>query len=659
MRLLGTVFWNRAKRVSICWRSRGWWLTFALLCMALSLQVGLSRADNSTVIGGCVNGLCLPSELCCSPDNYCGADARYCGPGCQSGPCYSKKKGLSGGAIAGIVLGVLLLAIFAALAVAWQWWKSNKRVRTIDSLDLDDVNLRDLSNIPRQISDGAEYGRLSGSEMLSRHINGNAQNGSMEMSNVSSRQIIDSAENAPMEMSNIPSIQVNDSVENGRKEMSNRRSRMDNIGQNGQEITKMIPRPCQKFTVDQLRLATGGFSNDIGQGGFGIVYKGTLEDGRKVAIKKLKQNQRLVMDFLAEVQTLGRINHANLVELLGYAHQPAAAGQDEQELYLVYEFVAKKSLDQWIFESKKDSTLPWDTRINIIKGMAKGLEYLHEHLQGGKRITHLDIKPHNILLNNKNVPKIADFGMAKWLGSESTGQPTRALAGTPGYMAPEQLDMPADPKMDVYSFGMVLLEVISGRHYADRSEAPDRVYLPLWAFRKLMEGKQLEVVDPKIRDGLQIDANSAGTVIRIGLSCLHGDPGMRPKMSEVLSRMEKMNPPSLHESLKSDLENRESHYRPRLWPQAMTPAGNQPGNLENMDPPPLQPESLDSALENSERLYHPRGFRPHPMMQPGNLPRILERKDVPLLPRSSILSAPVDGQGRKSKLNRQAYSSPP
>ncbi|CAM6116171.1 unnamed protein product [Calypogeia fissa] len=653
MRLLGTVFWNRAKRVSICWRSRGWWLTFALLCMAVSLQVGLSRADNSTEIGGCVNGLCLVSELCCSFGNFCGADERYCGFGCQSGPCHSQKKSLSGGAIAGIVLGVLLLAIFA-VAVAWQWWKSNKRVRTIDSLDPED-----LSNIPTQISDGVEYAGLRMSEMPSRHINGNAQNGRMEMSNMSSRQIIDSAENGPMEMSNIPSIQINDSVENRRTETS-KRSRMDNVGQNGLEITKMIPRPCRKFTVDELRSATRGFSNDIGEGGFGIVYEGTLEDGRKVAIKKLKQNQRVVMDFEAEVKTLGRINHANLVELLGYAHQPAAAGQElEHKLYLVYEFVANKSLDQWIFESKNDSTLPWDTRINIIKGMAKGLEYLHEHLQGGKRITHLDIKPHNILLNNKNVPKIADFGMAKLLGSESTAQPTRALAGTPGYMAPEQLDMPADPKMDVYSFGMVLLEVVSGRHYVDRSAGPDSLYLPLWAFRKLMEGKQLEVVDPKIRDGLQIDANSAGTVIRIGLSCLRGDPGMRPKMSEVLSTMDKMNPPSLHESLKSELENRESHYRPRFWPQPMTPAGNQPGNLENMVPPPLQPESLDSALENSERLYHPRRFRPQPMMHPGNLPRILERNNVPLLPGSSILSAPVDGQRRKSKLSRQAYSSPP
>ncbi|CAM6083360.1 unnamed protein product [Calypogeia fissa] len=504
MTLLGAVSSNRPMMQvpNICWRTRGWLLTFAVLCLMVSLQVGLSRAANSTApetapAGACVNGICLESGLCCSSDNYCGADASYCGAGCQSGPCYSNSgNAMSGGAIAGIVLGAVVFLMLSAF-ILWQWWKSNKRRR---------------------------------------------------------RTILNSNDGLP-EMSEEPPRQNND----------------DGTVDRRLKVTDLLQGQCKRFTLDELKLATMDFSSDheLGRGQFGVVYKGTL-DGKDIAIKKLITDQEHAQDFEAEVKTLGRINHANLVHLLGYNQE---LGHDcKQQLFLVFEFVANKSLEKWIFEKEKadkDFALPWNVRVNIVRGVAKGLAYLHEELHDGEVIVNLDIKPPNILLTELFVPKIADFGMAKRFASETTPN-TIIYGGTPGYMAPEQRELPPSPKMDVYSFGMVLLEVISGREFLDRSAAPDSLYLPSWAIRKIMQGESLEVVDPLIRYD-RVDPDSANKLIRIALLCLQQDPEMRPDMSEVLRRMDSMTTPYLPETLKSELEIRERMYRPRPPQQQMSP----------------------------------------------------------------------------------------
>ncbi|CAM6087227.1 unnamed protein product [Calypogeia fissa] len=322
----------------------------------------------------------------------------------------------------------------------------------------------------------------------------------------------------------------------------------------------MLSSQWKNLSYETLNSATNGFSHELGHGAFGVVYKGTLEDGTEIAVKKLIDRQRDVGDFEAEIKTLGSINHNNLVALLGFTLQP-----NINELFLIYEFVANKSLDKWIFEKEKldpDFVLPWETRVDILKGTAKGLAYLHGELQGGKAIIHLDIKPSNILIDEFFKPKIADFGLAKLLGSQTTHQ-TIANGGTPGYVAPEVfLGLPVSSKMDVYSFGMLILEVVSGREHVDHSSSsPDSLYLPSWAIRKLYKGETRDVVDPLVKEG-QFEEDSAARFIKIALLCLQRDPDDRPEISGVLRMMEGSSVlQDLPSTLRLELERAEKLFR--------------------------------------------------------------------------------------------------
>lgn len=333
-------------------------------------------------------------------------------------------------------------------------------------------------------------------------------------------------------------------------------------------ITEIITRRCRRFTFEELNLATRGFKDKLGEGGFGVVYKGTLEDHNgkdiMVAIKELKASPRIMNEFEGEVSTLGSINQTNLVQLLGFTQRVT---DDKEQLFLVYEFVANNTLDYWIFNRADTGyALPWITRINILKGMVRALFYLHKELQGGNAVVHLDIKPENILLTESFVCKIADFGLSKLLGSETTRE-THAAGGSRGYMAPEiLLGAPVSPKMDVYSFGMVLLEVVSGRKHVDYFSAPESVYLPAWAIRKIYQDEPLDIVDPLLRDGeVAVDASEVIRLVRIGLLCLQRDPNRRPEMSDIVKFVvERVDPPDLPSSLQSELESNERHFRPDL-----------------------------------------------------------------------------------------------
>ncbi|KAH9675737.1 Receptor-like serine-threonine protein kinase [Citrus sinensis] len=229
------------------------------------------------------------------------------------------------------------------------------------------------------------------------------------------------------------------------------------------------------FNLDVLIAATDNFSteNMLGRGGFGTVYKGRLQDGREIAVKKLATNSMQGKEeFENEVRVLLKMQHRNLVQLFGCCVQ-------ERERILVYEYLPNKSLDKFLFDKSKSAILDWPKRLNIIMGVARGLLYLHR--DSVLRIIHRDIKASNILLDHQMKPKISDFGLAKLFHDEQSRHRTHQIAGTFGYMAPEYAIRGfLSVKSDVFSFGVLLLEIISGRKNYDRQlEAENQELLKL------------------------------------------------------------------------------------------------------------------------------------------------------------------------------------
>ncbi|KAG4142365.1 hypothetical protein ERO13_D06G125000v2 [Gossypium hirsutum] len=281
-----------------------------------------------------------------------------------------------------------------------------------------------------------------------------------------------------------------------------------------------------QFDFDAVRVATKDFSdaNILGRGGFGPVYKGKLEDGRQVAIKRLSENSgQGQQEFKNEVMLLAKLQHRNLVRLLGFS-------LEQKERVLIYEFLPNSSLDNFIFDSVKRSLLSWTKRYKIINGIAKGLLYLHEDSQ--YRIIHRDLKTANILLDEEMNPKISDFGMAKLFTVDQTRADTSKVVGTYGYMAPEYAwHGQYSVKSDVYSFGVLVLEIISGKKISSFSnqEVGDSLLTHVW--RNWSEGTALEVVDPILRDCSRIEIMRC---IHLGLLCVQDNIAYRPTMASVV-----------------------------------------------------------------------------------------------------------------------------
>ncbi|KAH9302288.1 hypothetical protein KI387_013871, partial [Taxus chinensis] len=236
----------------------------------------------------------------------------------------------------------------------------------------------------------------------------------------------------------------------------------------GMDIDSLIPQDEQIiFNLDKLRAATRNFHEDnkLGEGGFGPVYRGTMPDGKRIAVKKLSvQSRQGKEEFLNEVRLVAKIQHRNLANLLGCCAEGS-------ERLLVYELLPNKSLDKILFNPQRSKELDWQRRLNIIRGVARGLLYLHEDSQ--LRIIHRDIKTSNILLDEKMEPKISDFGLARLFHQDETHVNTR-IAGTFGYMAPEYaMHGQLSAKADVYSFGVVLLEILCGRKNTDINLLPE------------------------------------------------------------------------------------------------------------------------------------------------------------------------------------------
>ncbi|XP_021855707.1 G-type lectin S-receptor-like serine/threonine-protein kinase At5g35370 isoform X3 [Spinacia oleracea] len=308
-----------------------------------------------------------------------------------------------------------------------------------------------------------------------------------------------------------------------------------------------IPGLPVRYDYEELREATDNFSTQIGSGGFGAVYKGKLPDKSVVAVKKITnlgvEGKR---EFCTEIAVIGNIRHVNLVKLKGYC-------VEGNQRLLVYEYMNHGSMDRTLFGN--GPVLEWQERVDIALGTAHALAYLHSGCE--RKIIHCDVKPENILLHDHFQPKVSDFGLSKLLNPEQSSHFT-TMRGTRGYLAPEWLTSSGiSEKTDVYSYGMVLLELVSGRkncslqpmqqsHSLDddnsfgisssTSSNSGVVYFPMLALEMHEQGRYLELADLRLEG--RVTSEEVQKLVCIALCCAHEDPGLRPSMGSVVGMLE-------------------------------------------------------------------------------------------------------------------------
>nr|BAJ95198.1 predicted protein [Hordeum vulgare subsp. vulgare] len=280
-----------------------------------------------------------------------------------------------------------------------------------------------------------------------------------------------------------------------------------------------------------LQTATDDFaeSNKLGEGGFGAVYKGTLPDGEQIAVKRMSKSSTQGLEELRnELALVAKLKHKNLVSLIGVC-------LEQQERLLVYEFLPNRSLDLILFakDSAKREQLDWAKRHKIIEGIARGLQYLHEDSQ--LKVVHRDLKASNILLDMNSVPKISDFGLAKIFGRDQTQGVTNRVVGTHGYMAPEYMMRGNySVKSDAFSFGVMVLEIVTGRKNNDDSSGKSEDLLTT-VWEHSTTSTVLEVVDPCMNGSFL--EKEVLRCVQIGLLCVQENPVDRPTMSTVVTML--------------------------------------------------------------------------------------------------------------------------
>lgn len=281
------------------------------------------------------------------------------------------------------------------------------------------------------------------------------------------------------------------------------------------------------FALKELQLATNNFNydNKLGEGGFGSVYWGQLRDGSQIAVKRLKSwSNKAEMEFSVEVETLARVQHKNLLSLRGYS-------AEGQERLIVYDYMTNLSLLSHLHgQHSAECLLDWNRRMTIVIGAAEGISYLHHCTN--PHIIHRDVKASNVLLDGDFKAKVADFGFAKFIPDGLTHVTTR-VKGTLGYLAPEYAMLgKASESCDVYSFGILLLEIASGKKPLEKVNSAMKRPITDWALPLACERKFSELADPRL-DGKYVE-EELKRIIFVGLICAHNRPEKRPTMLEVV-----------------------------------------------------------------------------------------------------------------------------
>ncbi|XP_031123785.1 G-type lectin S-receptor-like serine/threonine-protein kinase At4g27290 [Ipomoea triloba] len=284
------------------------------------------------------------------------------------------------------------------------------------------------------------------------------------------------------------------------------------------------------FDLSTILRATNNFSNNnkLGKGGFGDVYKGVLRNKQEIAVKRLSKNSTQgIEEFKNEVIYIAKLQHRNLVKLLGCCIQG-------EEKLLVYEYMANKSLDTFIFDETKSKLLDWPKRFSIIIGIARGVLYLHQDSR--LRIIHRDLKANNVLLDNMMNPKISDFGLARSVLGDATEANTNRIVGTHGYISPEYAgDGIFSVKSDTFSFGVLLLEIVTGKRNRGFRHPNHSLNLITHAWKVYKENRELELIDEHLAPSC--DLSQAQRCIQVGLLCVQQHPEDRPTMSSVVTML--------------------------------------------------------------------------------------------------------------------------
>ncbi|XP_048421957.1 LEAF RUST 10 DISEASE-RESISTANCE LOCUS RECEPTOR-LIKE PROTEIN KINASE-like 2.1 isoform X2 [Pyrus x bretschneideri] len=300
-----------------------------------------------------------------------------------------------------------------------------------------------------------------------------------------------------------------------------------------------------RYSYSDIKKMTRKFKDKLGEGGYGSVFKGKLRSGRFVAIKVLGKSKANGQDFISEIATIGRIHHANVVRLVGYCVEGSKRA-------LVYEFMANGSLDKYIYSKEGSVPLTIDKMYEISLGVAQGIEYLHQGC--AMQILHFDIKPHNILLDENFKAKVSDFGLAKLYPVDNSIVTLTAARGTMGYIAPELFYKNiggVSHKADVYSFGMLLMEMASRRKNLNTTvEHSSQIYFPLWVYDQYNVGNDLEMDNVTEKE-----KNVIRKMVITALWCIQMKPTDRPSMHKVI------------EMLGRDVECLQMPPRPSLCPQ--------------------------------------------------------------------------------------------
>lgn len=287
-----------------------------------------------------------------------------------------------------------------------------------------------------------------------------------------------------------------------------------------------------QFSYKDLQRSTNGFKQKLGAGGFGAVYKGILANKTVVAVKQLEGIEQGEKQFRMEVATISSTHHLNLVRLIGFC-------SEGRHRLLVYEFMKNGSLDNFLFatEEHSEKMLSWEYRFNVALGTARGITYLHEECRDC--IVHCDIKPENILLDENYNAKVSDFGLAKLVNPKDHRYRTlTSVRGTRGYLAPEWLaNLPITSKSDVYSYGMVLLEIVSGRRNFEVSADTNRKKFSIWAYEEFERGNVEGIVDKRLADQ-DVDMEQVTRAIQVSFWCIQEQPSQRPMMGKVVQMLE-------------------------------------------------------------------------------------------------------------------------